>query len=188
MTLDSFIKNIFGSRQRGEDITWILKEVPLFSQLGLKELDIIKQKVYPRRYAEKEVVFYQGQAGAGMYIVKSGRVRIFLNYGSATEIELATMDEGTFFGELSLLDESPRSATAVALEPSEIIGFFRPDLLDLAERMPKTGLKIFVALSEILGIRLRSTNKELARLKQQHVELEQKHDEALAKLGKQKVE
>ena len=80
-------------------------------------------------------------------------------------IIFATLQSGDFFGEMALLDNEPRSATAIAIEPSKLVGFFKTDLLTLMNRDPKSGNKIMLDLSRVLGERLRQTNAELAKLK-----------------------
>ena len=67
------------------------------------------------------------------------------------------LKNGEFFGELALLDESPRSATATAGEKTQILGFFRPDFLNLLSTEPKLGAKVLLKLSQILAMRLRTT-------------------------------
>ena len=72
---------------------------------------------------------------------------------------------GDFFGELALLDEEPRSASAICTVHSRLIGFFRTDLLTLINRYPELGNKILLNLSRVLGERLRETNKNIIKSK-----------------------
>lgn len=99
-----------------------------------------------------------------MYVIEHGKVEIIFRDDAGTEKKLAVLADGDFFGELSLLDESPRSATALAKTESKIIGFFRPDLIDLLSRSPKLGTKILFKLGEVIGTRLRVTNEQLGKL------------------------
>ncbi|MCK4448175.1 MAG: cyclic nucleotide-binding domain-containing protein, partial [Candidatus Marinimicrobia bacterium] len=69
---------------------------------------------------------------------------------------------GDFFGELSLLDEEVRSASAIAKDHSTLLGFLRPDLFSLLERNPELGNKILLNLARVIGARLRKTNELLA--------------------------
>ena len=96
-----------------------------------------------------------------MYVIIDGSVKII---DHDTDTVFASLLNDDFFGELALLDEEPRSATAVAEEPSELVGFFRTDLLTLMERDPVLGNKILMNLSRVLGERLRKTNEELAKV------------------------
>ena len=93
------------------------------------------------------------------YVLEDGTVQFLVNNAS---VRLG--HTGCSFGELALLDEEPRSATAIAKSPSKLIGFFRTDLLTLMSRDPKLGNKIMMDLSRVLGERLRQTNKELTKM------------------------
>jgi len=77
------------------------------------------------------------------------------------------LNDGDFFGELALLDESPRSASAKCKTGCLLIGFFRPDLFELIEKKASLGIKIVLKLSEIVAQRLRETDKELSKMKNQ---------------------
>jgi CRP-like cAMP-binding protein len=83
------------------------------------------------------------------------------------EQELAVLGDGDFFGELALLDESPRSANAICKTDCTLIGFFRPDLFELIEKENTFGIKIVLKLAEIVAERLRKTDKELSKVKSQ---------------------
>ncbi len=101
-----------------------------------------------------------------MYIIVKGSVEITEEDNAGQKNTLAKLADGAFFGDLALLDESPRSASAVALEDSDIIGFFRPDFLDLLYKKPKLGIKVLLALAKVVGERLRRTNELLAQIQQ----------------------
>ena len=163
---DSFWGNIFQREdQLQKTVIDRLKGVPLFSDLSTRELEQIAHITHIRTYEIGETVFYQGEPGAGMYIIEQGRVAIVLNLPDKDPLTLTDLEEGDFFGEMALLDESPRSADAVAYTPCTLIGFFRPDLLDLLDRHPRLGGKIILELSRIIGARLRSSNAETQQLK-----------------------
>ena len=95
-----------------------------------------------------------------MYVIIHGTVKIIDN---DSETVFASLIDGDFFGELALLDEEPRSASAIATAPAKLIGFFRTDLLTLMKRDPDLGNKILLNLSRVLGERLRKTNEELLK-------------------------
>ena len=117
-----------------------------------------------RRFRPGEEVFREGEPGVGMYIIRSGGVDIFQRGEDGSEQHLAHLETGDFFGELALLDEAPRSATARATESTELWGIFRPDLMDLIQRDPRLGLKIVLPLARLVGERLRRTNELLKRV------------------------
>ena len=163
---DSFWGNIFKREdQMRKTIADRLKGVPLFTDLRQKDLDKIAQITHIRKYEPGETVFFQGEPGVGMYIIEEGLISIVLNQQNEEPMKLTDLEEGDFFGELALLDEFPRSADAIAQTPCTLIGFFRPDLLNLLERIPKLGARVILELSRIVGARLRSSNNEVQQLK-----------------------
>ena len=167
MSSRSLWDNIFRRQTERNPIASALARVPIFKNLARAELSLVANMVHARTYHPDEVVFLEGQPGTGMYAIASGAVNITLNYRRDDEILLAQLKDGDFFGEVSLLDESPRSASAVAVGPTELVGFFRSDLMDLIEKNPRMGNKIMLALAAVLVERLRSTNTELRRLREQ---------------------
>ena len=104
-----------------------------------------------------------GDPGLGMYIIVEGSVEIAEENEDGEKKSLAVLPDGAFFGDLALLDEAPRSASAIAVVDCDIIGFFRPDLLDLLYRKPSLGIKILWGLARIIGERLRRTNELLSK-------------------------
>ena len=166
-------KNIFSERSiRKGSIQELLSKVPAFAHLTFRELKEVALIVHRREYRAGEPVFYQGDPGLGMYIIQEGSVSIALADKEGNQKELAVLSEGDFFGELGLLDESPRSASAVCKSDCLLIGFFRPDLFDLIDRKPALGIKIVLKLAEIVGERLRKTDKELSKIKSQMDEMQ----------------
>jgi len=158
----AFWANIFKKNSETQkSLSDVLKSIPIFSSLTGRELKKVEQIVHLRNYRAQEVVFRQNEPGVGMYVIRSGQVDIIYNLGKASARPLAHLEAGDFFGEMALWDEAPRSASAVAVEPSELIGLFRPDLLDLIERNPRLGIKIILPLLQLLGERLRRTNEAL---------------------------
>ena len=99
-----------------------------------------------------------------MYIIRSGRVDILLNHKTDHPLMLAELETGDFFGEMTLLGDTARSATAVAREPAELIGFFHPDLIEIINIYPSMGAKISLGLARTLAERLRYTNAQLRDL------------------------
>jgi cAMP-binding proteins - catabolite gene activator and regulatory subunit of cAMP-dependent protein kinases len=161
-------RNLFSQRViREGTIEEVLSKVPAFVNLAPRELKEVAAIVHKREYRSGEPVFYQGDPGLGMYIVKDGEVSIVIQGKDGNERELALFGDGDFFGELALLDESPRSANAVCKTECTLIGFFRPDLFELIEKNTTLGIKIVLKLAEIVAQRLRHTDKELSKVKSQ---------------------
>lgn len=160
--------NIFKKKNGDtEGILKTLRLVPLFADMNNGELREFEKLIHRRAFKASETIFWEGEPGVGMYIIQRGTVVIFKHAPGEGREELATLRSGEFFGELALLDETPRSATAVAKEPSDIIGLFRPDLFELLERKPRLGNKFLFQLATIVGDRLKNTNVEMQALRTQ---------------------
>ena len=180
MPSDPFWSNIFRRRDKEEaDVFDILKKVPIFQDLGRREFNKIESILHRRNWNVDQAIINEGDPGLGMYIIVAGEVRITQIGEDGVQQQLATLTGGDFFGEQALLDESPRTASAYANEPCRIIGFFRPDLLELIESNPRSGLKIVMRLSQMISVRLRHTNRLLkeARMRVKQVGEENKRAE-----------
>ncbi|NOX37432.1 MAG: cyclic nucleotide-binding domain-containing protein [Calditrichaeota bacterium] len=160
--MDSFWGNIFKTKEKKEEgITAVLKKIPIFEELSRRELSSIERILHQRTYRPGEIIFHQGDAGVGMYIIEKGTVEIILEPANQVVAELS---DGEFFGELALLDESPRSATARAKTECRMLGFFQSDLFGLIERDPRLGVKIVLRLASIIGDRLKHSNQQMQSL------------------------
>lgn len=132
-----------------------LKAAALFSSLSALELKIVDGLMHERRYLAGEIVFDEGEEGQALYLVMSGNVEISRLQGNAAPQVVAQLDAGSVFGDLALLDNSPRNAQARALDSSELAVFFRADFMGLMETDAVIGYKISMALARLSGQRLR---------------------------------
>lgn len=158
--MKSLYENFFKNKESSDPVLQVLGQVPIFENLTPKELKDLARLTHERFYKANEPVFKKLAPSEGMYVILKGIVEIKDPDSNTT---FATLGSGDFFGELALLDEEPRSAMAVATEASELVGFFRTDLLTLMKRGPELGNKILLNLSRVLGERLRRTNLELTK-------------------------
>jgi CRP/FNR family transcriptional regulator, cyclic AMP receptor protein len=160
--MSKFWENFFKFREKQKNgIESILLKIPVFQELTPRELKTIRRILHQREYKEAEVVFAEGDIGLGMYIIEEGIVQIACKNDHHI---LAELVGGDFFGELALLDDAPRSASAVAKTSATLLCFFKPDLIDLIERNPKLGSKILFRLAWTIGERLKSTNQQVKEL------------------------
>lgn len=160
----SYIWNNIFKKDKQKYLIDILKEVPLFQELSSKELQKLIKTMYLRKYYKEEIIFKEREPGAGMYVIVSGQVKILLKSFLGKEEEITLLNKGDFFGELALLDEFPRSATAKATEYTELLSFFRADLLGLIKKEASLASKILFQLSKVIGLRLREANKDLKNI------------------------
>ena len=137
-----------------------LKAVPVFEGIPDRGLDIIRSMCHKRVFKEGDHIFHSGDPGVGMYIILEGFVEIYRRE-KGREMKLTTLQTGDFFGELALLEDLPRTASAKALTYTRTIGFFRPDLIGLLARKPRLINKILLNLSKLIGRRLIRTTELL---------------------------
>jgi CRP/FNR family cyclic AMP-dependent transcriptional regulator len=161
MRADGIWGNIFRRGARKQSLAEILQTIPLFRDLSPKELRVLERVVHIRTYQPAETVFIETEPGAGMYVIRSGHVDIVLKHKTDQPLILAELETGDFFGEMALLGDTSRTATAVARERSELIGFFHPDLVEIISLHPAMGAKISFGLAKTLAERLRHTNTQL---------------------------
>jgi CRP/FNR family transcriptional regulator, cyclic AMP receptor protein len=140
-----------------------LKTVPFFDRLSNRQLKNVSDIMFERTYDTDESIFEEGQPGAALFLILDGRVAIEI-YRETSTTRLAVLERGAFFGEMALLDDTPRSANARALEPTRALALYRNDLNDLVQRDAKTACQIYRSLAGTIGDRLRLTN-ELVQMK-----------------------
>ena len=138
----------------------LLRQHPLFADGSPADLEQIEQRVRVRTYSDGGVIFYQEDPGDGLYVVKSGGVKIALTTPEGQESLIALMAPGDCFGELAVLDGEPRSAMAVALGPTEAYFLRRADYLEFLDRSPAVARRVI----RMLCHRLRLTDQQVADL------------------------
>jgi len=164
MQEDTMWGNIFRKQELGTPgILTVMSNIPVFKDLSRKELKAIERILHKRIYKKDEVLFNEGDPGVGMYIIEHGRVNITI--GNENKM-VASLSNGEFFGEMALLSETPRTATAIAIVPTNILGFFQSDLFGLTETNPKMGNKILFKIAQMIAERLRFSNIENQQLRE----------------------
>jgi CRP/FNR family cyclic AMP-dependent transcriptional regulator len=146
----------------------ILTNISVFEDLSKRELASVQRILHQRNYEPGEVIFRQEEPGMGMYIIHSGTVTII---SEPEGLLLSELSDGDFFGEMALLDESPRSATAIAKTSCRLFGFFQPELFGLIERDSRLGTKIVLRLARIMAARLRNANEQAFTLNRELQEI-----------------
>lgn len=128
----------------------LMAKVPMFARLEAADLDRLSGLLQPRRYAEDEVIFHEGDVGTALYLIRKGEVAIRLSSSDGKEVTLALLGRGETFGELSLLDGEPRSADAVAREETHLLILQREDFLRFAVERPAVTMALFSSLSHLV--------------------------------------
>ncbi len=155
-----------------------LRAIPLFRELNRRELQAVVEVIEIREYLTGDVVFEQGAPGDGVYVVLKGCVEMGQKDGEDTEkVLLARSESGSYFGETALLEDTPRTAAAVATEDTRLALFPRDALHQLAEQRPHLGVKIAMQLARIVAERLRQTNHSLQVARDELVEKQKESGE-----------
>jgi len=152
---------IFGPPKEKRAVIELMKSLPAFEGLSQKDLVTIERILHQRRYKAGEKVFGEDMPGAGMYIVKEGEVVITKRIGEDREVELAVITERNFFGELALIDEMPRSATAVVRKDTVLLAFCKPDLENIKDRNTRVAAQIITNIARLVCKRLIKANENL---------------------------
>ena len=135
----------------------VLLNVSIFSLLTSRELQRVAQAMHLRKYAQGECVIRSGASQSGFYVIVEGAVDVVSRTGGV----LGTLHSPELIGEFALLDDSPRSSSLIVAEPSELIGFFKPDLMDILVTNPELGCKILLRMSEEM---VRNLQRDYTRL------------------------
>lgn len=131
-----------------------LKKVPLLESLSDDDLADLWSSLRIQKLKEKQALFRKGDEGTALYIIKKGKIKIVLPSRVGEEVILTIFSEGDFLGEMSLLDQKPRSADGIAMEQSQVYVLNRLDFLSFLQKNENAIKCILSALSE----RLRKTD------------------------------
>jgi uncharacterized membrane protein len=140
------------------DRTTLLSKIPLFEHVAPEDIAALAPRFGEQPFAAGAEVFRQGSEGSTLYIVEEGAVDISVGEGK-TRTVLATLYAGQFFGELSLFDGMPRSATATVAKPSVLLTLSRDDFVSFLRSKPDAAL----AILHEMGERIRQTNSLMSR-------------------------
>ncbi len=140
-----------------------LRPVPVFDGVSDRDLKYIQGMCHLRQYTEAEHVFREGDPGVGLFVLLEGEVEIYTHKPDYHEV-FAQLKEGDFFGELALLVDLPRTASALSKQFSRVICFSRVDLGTVIARKPRLGNTILLNMARLIGLRLVMSNRELERL------------------------
>ena len=140
----------------------LLQNVYLFKGLGESELQMISEITQAKTYAPNEDVFTEKDQANALYILRHGSVRIHQKSDSGENIEVATLGTGSHFGEMAFVDEERRSASATAIEASDILMIPYDRLSEFLERNETIAVHFYRELSRFLCGRLRVTTNDLS--------------------------
>lgn len=141
----------FQNRRMGKrmDKVTFLKKIPLFADLSDHQLQLLARDTMARKFQQGDIIFREGDPGQLLYIIQSGQVRIFVNGMDGSETSVILFGRpGELFGELSIIDGLPRSATAVALEETVLFIMGRESFRQHMRQMPQLAMNFMQVLSK----------------------------------------
>lgn len=171
----NFWANLFKTPGNKTDLEEVLHAMPPFRGFDAKHLKIFMKLIHNRVYEPNEYIFYQGDPGICLYLIREGEILISQIDEDNREYELGHFTRGDFFGELALLDSEFRSASAIALRETQIAVIFKPDLDEFIEKYPKQGIAILRGISQIIATRLKSVNQDYMFCYRKLLKIEKEH-------------
>ena len=132
-----------------------LQEVSFFKNVPRHEFGRLFQALALRNYPAGETLFKEGDVGRALFILEWGQIEITRQNAAGLAQSLAVLGPGDYFGEMSLLDDQPRTASATAVTPSRVYLLYKAELDALLQRAPRAGAAIMAHLAEVLAARLR---------------------------------
>jgi CRP/FNR family transcriptional regulator/CRP/FNR family cyclic AMP-dependent transcriptional regulator len=138
----------------------LLRAVPIFSELTDQDITSLARHAIRRRYPKDAVIFFENEEGDYFFMILEGRIKVTILGDDGREVILSMLGQGDFFGEMALLDNEPRSATAIAVEESELLSLHRNDF----QAVLSDNRSIMGALIRILTARLRRANHQISTL------------------------
>jgi CRP/FNR family cyclic AMP-dependent transcriptional regulator len=140
--------------------TMALKAVPFFQQLSDKELDVVRSVAVEKTYAKNAVVLTEGEMGDSLYMIESGKVKVFIGDEEGREIILKMLGPGAFFGEMSMIDKQPRSASVTTIEASTFLVLAHAPFERCVEQVPRIANLVMQCLAQ----RVREADRKIGTL------------------------
>ena len=129
-----------------------LQAIPLFAHLTDEELARMGELTRQRKHPKGSVILFEDDPGDALYVVIEGQVKVVLSGEDGREVIMATLADGDFFGEMSLIDDEPRSAHVIAMENSNLLVLRRDDFQRCLENNPRIALGLLRALTKRLRL------------------------------------
>jgi CRP-like cAMP-binding protein len=150
----------------GSERSQALRVIPLFGNLEEGALDEIAGLLIDRKFPKDAVIFEEGSVGDYMYLIREGQVKVTKMSDDGREKILEMLEPGDFFGEMSLLDREPRSASIKTTQACLLLALSRQDFLDLLRQNPDVAMEMI----RVMARRLRETDEQIGGLLFERVE------------------
>jgi len=149
------------NRMDTKEIQVFMSKVPLFLGLSVREYEALCESMIQRKFSAQETIVYEDdQESQTFFVIASGKVHVTVSTAEGKQTILATLHKGDFFGEMSIIDGEPRSASVIAAEECELFMLYRRTLLEILKKYPTIATQMLVTMSG----RLRRSNKHINTL------------------------
>ncbi|MBK24913.1 MAG: protein phosphatase [Halobacteriovorax sp.] len=139
----------------------MLKKIPLFKNFDYQEITKLLEVIEVHKWGPGELILEENFLGEEMYIILTGKVEVIKG-----ELKVAELKPGHFFGELSLIDKTPRSASIRSISETKMMVIHRKPLFSVLKKESRVAMKLFWGLLQTMSKRLRTTDEEVVRLKE----------------------
>lgn len=140
--------------------TQTLKAVPFFTQLNDRELEVVRSVASERTFPKNAVVLTEGEMGDSLYMIQSGKVKVVIGDEEGRELILKILGPGDFFGEMSMIDKQPRSASVTTIGPATLLVLTNAAFERCVEQAPRIANMVM----QILAQRVREADRKIGTL------------------------
>ncbi len=144
----------------------ILKNVEIFQGQSDEHLDLIAAEMKICSHKSGDMLFREGDSGDELFIIISGKVSVFITDNEKEEVVLSELGEGSYFGEMSIIEEAPRSASCRVIEDGEFLVLHSSDFFRITRTLPGPAVKIMNNMLSIIVGRLMSTGAFITQMVQ----------------------
>jgi CRP-like cAMP-binding protein len=144
-----------------EKLVKFLRNTSWFKELPEDVAENLAKKIKPHKIEKDEALMKKGDKGDSVFIIRTGRVKVVISDEGGGEVVLNHLGPSEFVGELSLIDQKPRSATVVALSPVDALELKRKDFLELLEKYPILSLYVIINISSRMRFSLTYVEKAI---------------------------
>ena len=142
----------------------ILRKQPLFTEMSDQDLENVASAFFEKNFTSGAILFYEGQTGEVLYLILKGRVEIVKKGQDFGERVLASLKEGECLGEMSLVDNQPRTASARTACEATCLAMTKKAFYQLVERHPAAAVKLLLAFLRTANDRLRKANESIKQI------------------------
>lgn len=147
----------------------LLHNIYLFKEMEDSELEIINEISEVETFNAGDDIFSQGDKATSLYVISFGSVKIHIKSSEGDNIEVANLGTGSHFGEMALLDDENRSASATAMEKTDIVTINYDKLIEVLIKYPSIAVHFYQALAKFLCGRLRITTNDLSFAREKNI-------------------